>query len=304
MGDPIEDYLAGRGTKPPVSGGGPLELDPGGFPNPYTDPAQGGTLPIGGQAAGTRVAPSADGGTSSTSSSRRHSTEQSTTTRLNRTWVNVPTPEQFLDDFKNGIATYLKNVKASGGIGVNEIMWLMDNTDILFNEYLGTLGNMATRGEAVFRPVNLGTYPGDESTTISSGRTVGTDQQTTSRQRVGTEPLPPQPSGTQPGGSAGGGTEPPAGGAVVAGGSPLPSDRVSTSAGTSESTSEGTSTSIGTEVIGARPAPGYVHTLAPLDFLSKQFPASSLKILFEGRRGMRRANERVGGGTISPRRAG
>ena len=317
--DPIEEYLRGRGGGGGAGGGNIEDEDiymvlPDGTAvlkdgtrirpdgtriNPDGTVASG---PTGTPATG-RTAGGGGGGTAPEPPTQRQSFEESRTTRVNRQWVDVPTPEQFLDDFKNGVAAYFKNIRKAGGfgqtggIGVNEMMWLMDNVDILFNEYLGELGQMAQRGEAVFRPVNLGTYPGDTSTTVSTSRS-------------GQVPLPAggaaPPSGAQPGGTAGGGTAGAGGGAggavpsAAGAGQPAPTSQFIPG---TESVSTGVSTSEGTDVIAARPAPGYVHTLAPLDFLSKQFPASSLRILFEGRRGMRRANERVGGAT-SARRIG
>lgn len=174
------------------------------------------------------------------------STSTSNTVRNDISYVNVPTPEQFLDDFKNGFSTHLKNMVSSGHLGSTAAMWLSDNIDLFWGDYLGKLGQMAQAGQPVFKAVNLGSYPTGSSITQSQSQ-------------------------SGPGGAG----------------------------GTSSAT--GTSTSTGTEQLVSRPAPGYVHTLSPLDYLGDAFPAPALEVLYEGRRGTRAAQNRVGGSTMAKR---
>lgn len=182
------------------------------------------------------------GGGGGSASQGNVSTSTSNTVRNDITYVNVPTPQQFLDDFKNGFSTHIKNLRESGMLGSTAALWLVDNIDMFWGEYLGKLGQMAQAGQEVFKPVNLGTYPTGSSVTQSQSQ-------------------------SSPGGAE----------------------------GTSSSTS--TSTSSGQEQLVARPAPGYVHTLSPLDFLQGGFDSKSLEVIYEGRRGARAAQSRVGGST-------
>ena len=88
--------------------------------------------------------------------------------------MDIPTPEQFLDEFANGFATYIGQL----GLGAVESQWVMENMGLFLNEYLGELGAMAQRGEAVFKPSVfnnenekfLGSRTGDVSSTRTQGQ--------------------------------------------------------------------------------------------------------------------------------------
>lgn len=210
-------------------------------------------------------------------------------TGTTRRYVDVPTPEQFLDEFRNGFATHIRGLRQTGTIGVNAASWLLDNIDIFWSEYLGRLGEMAQRGEPVFRATSvtpevtpLGTRPGQVSAVRTQADTVtqqaGTQATTTGAQVVG--------------GAAGGE-------AAEAGIAARTEQFGETEAFKQDMLEQ---QQLEEEVV-ARPDIGVVHTLSPTDFLGQQFPASSLNIIYQGRRAQRAAQQRVGG-PVSPRRVG
>lgn len=105
-----------------------------------------------------------------------------------RKYMDVPTPEEFLDDFQNGFAAHVKSARQSGALSLNQARWLMDNPDIFFNDYLGELSQRAARGEQIFQPTKfdpsetyLGTRKGDvsQNTTRGQTNTTGTDRNST-----------------------------------------------------------------------------------------------------------------------------
>ena len=99
-----------------------------------------------------------------------------TQTGSQRKYIDIPTPEEFMDDFQNGFATHVKAMRKSGGLSLNQARWLLDNPDMFFDEYIGELGTRAARGEQIFEPTRfdpstnyMGTRAGDysDSNTVS-----------------------------------------------------------------------------------------------------------------------------------------
>ena len=110
--------------------------------------------------------------TSSSKSSSRGS-RISITEQINRRFFEVPTPEEFLDNFEVAFGGFLSNMRDSGlspgdiGLALDPATGLMD---LLLGEYMGGLAQRAAAGEDIFSIVGteedfklLRTEPGTES---------------------------------------------------------------------------------------------------------------------------------------------
>ena len=249
-------------------------------------------------------------------------TGQTAITGTERRYIDIPTPEEFLDDFRTGFSTYIKNL--GGAIPHNAGLWLAENMEMFLDSYLGTLGQMAQRGEQVFRATAvspevtpLGQRPGEVSDVTARGRTEtetvgGMTSDQTSRERgttgTGTTEGPAAPApvaavaapGTSPGAAAGEGTE-----SLLQTTTTDETTRqrlAETSREKQGVTSDQRTTTGMTEDVFARPKIGVVRTLSPLDFMAKQWSPSSLLLRYEGFRASRAARARVGEGGLSARR--
>ncbi len=80
-------------------------------------------------------------------------TGETTITEQRDVFVDVPTPEEVLDDFRTGVATYAENLFSSGAIDQNTRRFLLDNPNVLLGPYLGALGQLADAGENIFEIV-------------------------------------------------------------------------------------------------------------------------------------------------------
>jgi len=234
----------------------------------------------------------AGGGGPTSTATRRSITEDETINRTStrnvnrqvRRYVDVPTPEEFLDDFRTGMSTYLKGL--GGGISRNAGMWLMENMDMFLNDYLGDLGTRAARGEQVFKVVGLGgevtplgTRPGQVIGTQGTGTTVQTTQGT---QTIGTQGTAQKPGGQVE--SVGG------------------AQTTQTTQGT-QTVNETENENINeTENIYARPNLTTVHAISPMDFMKSNWTPASLNIRYEGFKGARQARARTATGAVSTRR--
>lgn len=294
-------------------------------------------------------------------SSRTSTGTQTGTTNIatrERVYVDVPTPEEFLDDFRNGFSTYISGLRQQGGITLNQQNWFMENMDLFLGEYLGRLGEMAAQGQNIFQTVGvdgdpkfLGSREGAQSTSKLTGttttktsgidRTAGTrtearsvagesnvdqvDSIISALERMGVEITDETALRTALNGSDAGTTRSAANRTTEE--SALNSStfaderlRARTQFQTfdDETTKFNTTTRFSdtetlkknltenrktTEDIYERPNLAVVRKLSPLDYLTEAFPAASLNLLFEGQRGMRNANFRVGG-NVSARRVG
>lgn len=108
------------------------------------------------------------------------------------TYVDVPTPEEFLDNFKTAFLGYAQGMRQVGGISQKELTWAMENWDVIAAEYTGALAQMALAGQPVFEVVGaagipelIGARPGEQYTQVGTEATTGT-------QSVGGGPAEPQ----------------------------------------------------------------------------------------------------------------
>ena len=68
-------------------------------------------------------------------------------------FVDVPTPEEVLNDFRTGVAVYAENLFSSGAIDQNTRRFLLDNPNVLLGPYLAALGQLADAGKNIFEIV-------------------------------------------------------------------------------------------------------------------------------------------------------
>ncbi len=213
-------------------------------------------------------------GSSATSTTRDITSKETTAIdRKERRYIDVPTPEEFLDDFRNGLSTHLKNITGMGGVSRLALGWVLDNMDMFLNDYLGTLGQMAARGEDIYNVVGatgepqfLGERPGEVMSQTS--KTEKEEQVSQMAKTLGD-----------------------------AGFSQEEVDNITSRLHSTEDFALKT-----TEEVFRRPKLSYVAKLSPLQHLEQKFPAKSIMIMYEGLRGARSRQGHAGEGTISTRR--
>jgi hypothetical protein len=90
--------------------------------------------------------------------------------QVSRVYVDVPTPEEFLDDFSNAFVGYAQDM-VEAGMSQGDINLMLDPgtgfMQTMLNEYMGNLAQRAARGEDLFdiaglegAPELVGTRPG------------------------------------------------------------------------------------------------------------------------------------------------
>ena len=281
---------AGSGAAGPGSPVNPPESLPGmGIAQPG-QPSGAPPIPTG---AGTSAAAGGGGGAGAgpefTTTNRNvvedetiNRTRTSNVNRQVRRYVDVPTPEEFLDDFRTGMSTYLKGL--GGAVSRNAGMWLMENMDMFLNDYLGDLGARAARGEQVFKVVGatgavtpLGSRPGQSIQQTTAGQTV---QGTQGTQVTNTQATQQQGGQTQ---QVGGQT-------------------TQTTQGTQTINDLENENINETENIFSRPNLTTVKTISPMDFMAANWTPASLNIRYEGFKGARQARARTAQGVTSVRR--
>lgn len=79
-----------------------------------------------------------------------------TTREIGRTaFVDVPTPEEFLDDWENAFAGYMYSLFNSGQINRETLDYAFANRTVFLNRYLAALSERMARGEDIFKVVGL-----------------------------------------------------------------------------------------------------------------------------------------------------
>lgn len=196
-----------------------------------------------------------------------------------REFLNIPTPEEFLDDFQVALATHVQELTQAGELSIQDGEFLLDNPGVLLNDYLADLGERASRGEDVFKPVGvegepelLGARPGRQETRQALTDRAAVTQTAEQAQRTAT--------------AAGGEVA----GAITAGQTTAQRTEQERFAGTMKETEE----------IFARPKLGVVQAPSPLSFLQESFPAAQLKLRVAAPRGERRPTPPTT--AITPRR--
>jgi hypothetical protein len=116
-----------------------------------------------------------------TGETTRDITGETTTTQdefirqISRTYIDVPTAEEFLNNFENAYAGFLQGMRETG-LSQTDITAALDPgsgiMDTFMDEYMGELAQRAARGEDIFEvvglegePVLIGERPGEVTTT-------------------------------------------------------------------------------------------------------------------------------------------
>jgi len=208
-----------------------------------------------------------------TSQVQRQQETVSVEQRTSRAYLDIPTPEEFLNKFETGLATHVQAQVKAGTLSRGAGLWLLDNPDVLYNDYMADLGARAAKGEQIFKPVGvggapefLGTRPGAVETRQTESETKALEQAQEQAQSAATS--------VQAGGAGGGGG--------------------TTQRQTTTTTEQQTATTeknkalsqlTQTEEIYARPNLNYAYAISPLEFLQKR---TDLEMLYQGQRGAKR----------------
>jgi len=216
---------------------------------------------------------------SSTSDRQSTGTSFSVTEQVSRRFFDVPTPEEFLNDFEVAYGGFLEGLREEG-LGTSQIALALDPAsgimDILMGEYMGGLAERANAGEDIFGLVGteedfklLREEPGTESETKRVDESVSIEK----------------------GGSSGS--------SASSSGSSSSSKGSSSGKSTSKDTSE--STFKDTTEVFSRPKIASVFKFSPTDFLAERFKgdAGELATFIESRKGERsRQRQTLAGGPI------
>lgn len=199
-----------------------------------------------------------------------------------REYLDIPTPEEFLDQFSVALATHTQGLVEAGELDRDTAQWIMDNPDLLFDEYIGEMGQRAAAGEQIFKPVGLEGEP--ELAGVRPGRQETRDVATT-RGAI-TETLTQAQQAAQ----------------ATRGG-------ITTPAATQRTTQERVqltererlgATFAETEEVYTRPKLDYVYAVSPLDWLAEFKPATEITYGAEREKG-RRIGERRPPIVVTPR---
>lgn len=121
---------------------------------------------------------------------------QATITQTARRYVDVPTPEEFLNDFEVGFQGMMNQMVEQGQLSPRDMGLVQDLMPEIFNEYIAELGQRAARGEDIFTVVGLpaeerriGARAGEVTETREKGkqREDTTVKETTAAQAAGGE---------------------------------------------------------------------------------------------------------------------
>ena len=200
-----------------------------------------------------------------------------------REYLDIPTPEEFLDQFSVALATHTQQLVEAGELDRDTAQWIMDNPDLLFDEYIGEMGQRAAAGEQIFEPVGLEGEP--ELAGVRPGRQEVRDVATTRGALTETLTQAQQTAQATRGG-------------------------ITTPAATQRTTQEQTrlterqrlgATFAETEEVYTRPKLGYVYAVSPLDWLTEFKPATEITYGATREKG-RREGERRPPIVVTPRR--
>jgi hypothetical protein len=242
-----------------------------------------------------RTASSSTTTTTSTSTSKTTGKRTTSTEQISRRFFDVPTTEEFLNDFETAFGGFLGNMRASG-LGSGDINLALDPAtglmDLLLSDYMGNIAQRAAAGEDIFELVGteedfklIREEPGTESVTRGEDVSV-TEGETTSESRTG--------------------------GTTTAEGEEGPvstSTSTSTSRGKQRSESRQTSESRFEETVQvlSRPKIAAVFKFSPTEFLAERFKddPGALSTFIQAQKGTRTRQRQTltGGPVVSARRA-
>lgn len=231
-----------------------------------------------------------------------------------RTYINVPTPEQVLDDMETGISTYIGSLVQTGQLGQGDANIALQQLMPLFmTDYLADLGQRAARGEDIFRVVGvegapefLGTRVGEVSARREEEerRMREEERQIARGTETVTEAAEREPATVEEALAVG-----PFGPGVAR---PL-TETTTTRARTEQEREEeretrgrevGVTTFQETEAIFRRPQLAFVRAVSPIEFMKQRFGSpGELAAFIRGRKGERaRQAQTAAGGPIAQAR--
>ncbi len=192
-----------------------------------------------------------------------------------RVFFDIPTPEEFLDDFENAFAGFAQSMRDSG-LGDTDLKAMLDPStgfiQSMFSEYMGKVAQRAQQGEELFelvgtegQPVKVGEREG-QVTQVETTRVTRTEAEAILRQN-GQEV-----------------TESAIQTVIKESGEVSEADRktITGSSGTTSATEESTVTTTAatketvTEELFSRPGVARVFKFSPSDFLVEKFDAEDI----------------------------
>lgn len=193
-------------------------------------------------------------------------TEREKVARETTRYIDVPTAEEFLDDFRTAFMGHIQTFADTGEMGRAEIQWAQANWDLFASEYMGELAKAAEAGEDIFKIVGLEGAP--ELVGRRPGEQVTEETALTRQTKVeGT---------TAPGGTVG-----------------KYLTQIARTYGLSEE-----------EILAKRPKLGLVYAKSPLDFLREKWGKEPLELFVRGHIPSARPSGGGVGGFGKPRRVG
>ena len=205
------------------------------------------------------------------------------TNRLTRTYVDLPTPQEFLDNFTNAYNIHITSLAQSGAIRPEVAAFAREMQQQVFGEYLTEQTARMMRGEPLWKIAGANAEEkliGARAGQSAAEQTQGTQQSTTVSSRTDKQ------TGTAP-------SVTPAGQAL---------DQSTSEAGTTTEQQTQASTDVlnASEAIMSRNNLAYVANLAPLDFFKDKATAQRLNFLYAGQKGTAQAQrDNAQGGTFA-----
>lgn len=229
-------------------------------------------------------------------------TEFSITQQISRRFFDVPTEEEFLNNFENAFSGFLRGM-GEKGLGGNDISLALDPAtglmDMLLADYMGNIAQRADQGEDIYELVgteaNYGLIrhePGSESVTRGRGHQETRGGTTETGETVSTDTSVSGKPGEE--------------GKVTSTSEQVSTrENISTQEHITDDTRESRFREI-TEVL-ARPQIAAVFKFSPTEFLEERFQgdAGELATFIQGRKGERERQRQTlaGAPTVTPRRA-
>lgn len=185
------------------------------------------------------------------------------TQRTTTNYVDLPTPEEFLDDFNNAFAMHIQGLAKTGAVRPEVAAFAANELKTqLFGDYLRAQTAQLLNGNPLYRVVGLnpdakllGTRPGDQSQTTAQ-------QQSTTQSSQSQTSAPAAASSGQ--------------GAAA---------YTSTLDETTNAARNDVQNDVNNEAVVQRNKLGVVANLSPLDFLKDQATAQRLNFLYGGQKG-------------------
>lgn len=207
-------------------------------------------------------------------SNRNTVTNQDTVTRTDRTtttYVDVPTPEEFLDNFERSFSIHIEGLVQTGGLRPEVAAFAQQNKGLFYDQYLREQVAQLVQGKPLFRTVGLNAdekLVGSRTGEVTQDKGVSqqnSQQNSTQRSTENSSSVP---------------SESPLGQALEQAGTDNSVENT-----TEKSTNTYDNLLNTTEAIVTRNGLAVVANLAPLDYLKDQTTVERLNLLFAGEKG-------------------